>query len=90
MRILADVGCGHGASTRIMASTYPASKFVGYDYHQRSIERASKAAADAGLADRARLAIACAADFPGTGFDLITTFDCLHDMGQLNATQHQT
>jgi SAM-dependent methyltransferase len=79
---VADVGCGHGASSRIMAAAFPASQFVGYDYHARSVEQASKAAAEAGLADSVRFAVASATDFPGTGYDLITTFDCLHDMGQ--------
>jgi SAM-dependent methyltransferase len=78
---VADVGCGHGASTRIMAQAYPASVFTGYDYHERSVEHASKAAGDAGLAERARFAVAAADQFPGTGYDLITAFDCLHDMG---------
>ena len=78
---VADVGCGHGASTRIMAQAFPASTFTGYDYHARSIEHAGKAAADAGLGDRVRFAVAPADAFPGTGYDLITAFDCLHDMG---------
>jgi SAM-dependent methyltransferase len=78
---VADVGCGHGASTRIMAQAYPASTFTGYDYHAASIERASKAAADAGLGERTRFAVAPADQFPGTGYDLVTAFDCLHDMG---------
>ena len=78
---VADIGCGHGASTRIMAEAFPASVFTGYDYHPRSVEQASKAAADAGLGDRARFAVAPADAFPGTGYDLITAFDCLHDMG---------
>jgi SAM-dependent methyltransferase len=79
---VADVGCGYGASTRIMAEAFPASVFAGYDYHVRAIERASKAAADAGLAYRVCHAVARADEFPGVGYDLITTFDCLHDMGQ--------
>lgn len=79
---VADVGCGHGASTRIMAEAFPSSRFTGFDYHARSVDRASKAAADAGLSDRVRFAVASAAEFPGTGYDLVTTFDCLHDMGQ--------
>ncbi len=78
---VADVGCGHGASTRIMAEAFPTSTFTGYDYHGRSVEHASKAAADAGLGDRVRFAVAPADAFPGTGYDLITAFDCLHDMG---------
>ena len=78
---VADIGCGHGASTRIMADAYPASRFAGYDCHERSIEHARKAAAEAGLADRVRFEAATAADFPGSGYDLIATFDCWHDMG---------
>src|SRR5580692_914055 len=80
--LVADVGCGHGASTRIMAEAFPASRFTGFDYHARSVERAGQAAADAGLSDRVRFAVASATEFPGAGYDLITTFDCLHDMGQ--------
>jgi SAM-dependent methyltransferase len=86
---VADVGCGHGASTRIMAEAFPASRFTGFDYHAPSVDRASKAAAEAGLSDRARFAVASATEFPGAGYDLITTFDCLHDMGQpAAAAQH--
>jgi SAM-dependent methyltransferase len=78
---VADVGCGHGASTLIMAEAYPRSTFVGFDYHQASIERARAAAAAAGLSDRVRFEVASAADYPGTGYDLVAMFDCLHDMG---------
>jgi len=78
---VADVGCGHGASTQIMAAAFPASRFTGYDYHARSVTRAAKAAADAGFGDQIRFAVAAADEFDGTGYDLITTFDCLHDMG---------
>jgi len=78
---VADVGCGHGASTLIMAEAFPRSSFVGYDYHERSIERARAAAAAAGLADRVRFEVAGAHSFPGDGLDLVTMFDCLHDMG---------
>jgi SAM-dependent methyltransferase len=78
---VADVGCGLGASTIIMAQAYSRSTFVGYDYHEPSIEAARKAAADAGVNRRARFEIASAVGFPGTGFDLICLFDCLHDMG---------
>jgi SAM-dependent methyltransferase len=86
---VADVGCGHGASTRIMAQAFPASTFTGYDYHDRSIVHASKAGADAGLSDRVRFASAAADAFPGTGYDLITAFDCLHDMGHpVSAARH--
>jgi len=86
---VADVGCGHGASTLIMARAYPRSKFVGYDYHGPSIERARAAAADAGLAERVRFEVARAQDFPGKGFDLVGLFDCLHDMGDpVGAARH--
>jgi SAM-dependent methyltransferase len=78
---VADVGCGHGASTIIMGAAYPASTFVGYDYHQGSIDAARQRAADAGLSDRVRFEAASAKDYPGRGFDLIAFFDCLHDMG---------
>jgi SAM-dependent methyltransferase len=86
---VADVGCGLGASTIIMAQEYSHSTFVGYDYHQPSIETARKAAADAGVNRRARFELASAADFHGTGFDLICLFDCLHDMGDpVGAARH--
>jgi SAM-dependent methyltransferase len=78
---VADVGCGHGASTIIMAEAFPASTFVGFDYHGPSIEHAKKAAEAAGLGDRVRFEVARAQDFPGTGYDLVAVFDCLHDMG---------
>jgi SAM-dependent methyltransferase len=78
---VADVGCGHGASTVILAQAYPESSFVGFDYHAPSIEAARKAAAEAGVADRVRFEVASAKDFPGTGYDLLAVFDCLHDMG---------
>jgi SAM-dependent methyltransferase len=78
---VADVGCGLGASTIIMAQAYPHSTFVGYDYHQPSIDAARKAAAEAGVDRRARFDIATAQEIPGTGFDLVCMFDCLHDMG---------
>lgn len=78
---VADVGCGHGASTIIMARAFPNSSFVGFDYHDASIQWAGKAAADAGVGDRCRFEAARAQDFPGTGYDLVACFDCLHDMG---------
>src|SRR3954451_3348849 len=68
---VADVGCGHGASTLIMAQAFPASTFVGFDYHAGSIERARDRAAAAGLSDRVRFEVAPAADYPGTGYDLV-------------------
>lgn len=78
---VADVGCGHGASTLILADAYPRSTFVGYDYHAASIEVARAHAAAAGLGDRVRFEVAGAADFPDQGLDLVAMFDCLHDMG---------
>ena len=78
---VADVGCGHGASTVVLAKAYPASTFVGYDYHPASIDAARKAAAEAGVADRVTFEVASAKDYPGTGYDLVAFFDCLHDMG---------
>jgi ubiquinone/menaquinone biosynthesis C-methylase UbiE len=78
---VADVGCGHGASTVLLAQTYPRARILGSDYHQVSIDTARKRAADAGVADRARFEVASAQTFSGTGYDLVATFDCLHDMG---------
>lgn len=83
---VADVGCGHGASTLIMAQAYPNSTFVGFDYHDASIDVARKNAASAGVADRARFEVASALDFTspssaGGVYDLVCFFDCLHDMG---------
>jgi SAM-dependent methyltransferase len=79
--LVADVGFGHGASTILMAQAWPRSSFVGFDYHQPSIERAQKAAAKAGVADRCRFQVAAASDYPGAGYDLVAIFDALHDMG---------
>jgi len=78
---VADVGCGHGASTILMAQAFPASSFVGYDYHDESIATARKRAAEAGVGDRVQFEASLAATYPGSGYDLVTTFDCLHDMG---------
>jgi len=78
---VADIGCGLGASTILLAQAYPNSRFTGSDYHDQSIELARKHAADAGVADRAGFEVASAATFSGTGYDLAATFDCLHDMG---------
>ncbi len=78
---VADLGRGHGASTVIMALAYPKSTFVGFDYHEASIDEARKAAKHAGVDDRVRFEVASAADFAGVGFDLVACFDCLHDMG---------
>jgi SAM-dependent methyltransferase len=78
---VADIGCGHGSSTILMAQAYPRSTFVGSDYHDGSIETARRRAKDAGVADRVRFETAAAAAHPGGGYDLVTMFDCLHDMG---------
>ncbi|MFZ1989984.1 MAG: class I SAM-dependent methyltransferase [Alphaproteobacteria bacterium] len=78
---VADIGCGHGASTIILAQAFPKSKFYGFDYHEGSIERAKAAAKDAGVADRITFARASAKDFPKHNYDLVAMFDCLHDMG---------
>jgi SAM-dependent methyltransferase len=78
---VADVGCGHGASTIVMAKAYPKSEFFGFDYHLPSIERARKLAADDGVGDRITFVQANAKDFPANGYDLVAFFDCLHDMG---------
>jgi SAM-dependent methyltransferase len=78
---VADVGCGHGASTILMAQAYPKSKFVGFDYHGRSIEHAWQKATAAGVADRVGFQVAWAKGFPGKDYDLVAFFDCLHDMG---------
>jgi SAM-dependent methyltransferase len=86
---VADVGCGHGASTILLAQAFPASTFVGFDYHEPSIRWAAKAAAAAGVSDRCEFAVADAAAYPGTGYDLIAFFDCLHDMGDpIGAARH--
>ncbi len=78
---VADVGCGLGASTILMAQAFPNSTFVGYDYHCDSIEMARQRADEAGVADRITFEIAKAKDYPGSGFDFVAFFDCLHDMG---------
>jgi SAM-dependent methyltransferase len=78
--IAADVGCGHGASTLLLARAYPRSRFVGYDNHPGSIEQARRSAEREGIADRVRFEVADATSFPGSGFDLVAHFDSLHDM----------
>jgi SAM-dependent methyltransferase len=86
---VADVGCGHGASTVIMAAAYPNSEFFGFDYHDASIERANQAAEEAGVEDRISFEVASAKDYPGSGYDLVCVFDCLHDMGDpVGASAH--
>jgi SAM-dependent methyltransferase len=78
---VADVGCGHGASTLLMAQTYPESEFFGFDYHDASIATASEKAKKAGLESRVHFDIAPAKSFPGKDYDFVACFDCLHDMG---------
>lgn len=86
---VADVGCGHGASTIIMAQAFPNSEFFGFDYHAPSIQRAREAAREAGVDDRITFATAAAKEYPGTGYDLVCVFDCLHDMGDpVGASRH--
>jgi SAM-dependent methyltransferase len=86
---VADIGCGHGASTIIMAEAFPNSQFFGFDYHDASIDRAREAAGDAGVGDRISFEIASAKDYPGSGYDLVCVFDCLHDMGDpVGASAH--
>ncbi len=77
----ADVGCGHGASTILMAQAFPNSEFHGFDYHEKSIETARQKAAQAGVSDRVTFEVAKSKEFPGTDYDFVTFFDCLHDMG---------
>ena len=87
--LVADVGCGHGASTILMAQAFPNSTFVGSDYHDGSIDTARQRAQEAGLADRVSFQVAPAAAFSGSGYDLVTMFDCLHDMGDpVGAARH--
>jgi 2-polyprenyl-3-methyl-5-hydroxy-6-metoxy-1,4-benzoquinol methylase len=77
---VADVGCGLGASTILMAKAFPRSRFRGFDYHPGSIDLANRRARDAGVAERVTFSVAKSTDYPGTGYDLVTHFDCLHDM----------
>ncbi len=86
---VADIGCGHGASTVIMAQAYPASRFVGFDFHAPSITTATQRAEEGGVADRASFVQGTAKDYPGNDYDLICYFDCLHDMGDpVGAARH--
>jgi SAM-dependent methyltransferase len=78
---VADIGCGHGASTIVMAKAYPKSEFFGFDYHPESISAANDAAQAARVGGRVHFEISSAADFPGENYDLVACFDCLHDMG---------
>jgi 2-polyprenyl-3-methyl-5-hydroxy-6-metoxy-1,4-benzoquinol methylase len=86
---VADVGCGLGASTILMAKSYPNSEFVGFDYHEKSIETAKQRATDARVAERIRFEVASAKSYPGKEYDFVTFFDCLHDMGDpVGASTH--
>jgi ubiquinone/menaquinone biosynthesis C-methylase UbiE len=84
------VGCGHGASTILMAQAFPNSEFVGFDYHAPSIEQARAAAKQAGFTNgRVRFEVAGAKEFPGHDYDFVAVFDCLHDMGDpAGASRH--
>ncbi len=86
---VADMGCGHGASTILMAQAYPNSRFLGSDYHEPSIDTARQRAIEAGVADRITFNVAGADAFAGKDLDLVTTFDALHDMGDpVGAARH--
>jgi SAM-dependent methyltransferase len=86
---VADVGCGHGASTVLMAQAFPKSRFFGFDYHAASIRTAAARATEGGVAERAEFAQATAKNYPGTDYDLVCFFDCLHDMGDpVGAARH--
>jgi SAM-dependent methyltransferase len=87
--IVADVGCGHGASAILMAQAFPASRFVGFDYHEESIRVARERAGEAGVADRVRFEVAAADGYPEAGYDLVAFFDSLHDLGDpVGAAMH--
>ena len=86
---VADVGCGHGASTILMATAFPRSEFFGSDYHEGSIAIARRRAHEAGVGDRAHFEVAPAARYAGEDYALVTMFDCLHDMGDpVGAARH--
>jgi 2-polyprenyl-3-methyl-5-hydroxy-6-metoxy-1,4-benzoquinol methylase len=87
--LVADIGCGHGSSTILMAQAFPHSSFVGSDYHEGSIETARRRAQEAGVADRVHFHVASADEASGADYDLVTMFDCLHDMGDpVGAARH--
>ena len=86
---VADVGCGKGASTLLMAKAFPKSKFFGFDYHDKSIEGARESAHRQGLTDRVTFEVSKAKDYPGKDYDFVAVFDCLHDMGDpIGAAKH--
>jgi ubiquinone/menaquinone biosynthesis C-methylase UbiE len=86
---VADVGCGHGASSILIARAFPNSSVVGFDYHGPSVERARVAACEAGIEQRCRFEVADAKSYPGNDYDLVAFFDCLHDMGDpVGAAKH--
>jgi SAM-dependent methyltransferase len=86
---VADIGCGYGSSTILMAKAFPNSSFYGFDYHDLSIQMARRAAEAEGVAERAKFQVASAKSFPGEGYDLATVFDALHDMGDpVGASKH--
>lgn len=87
--LVADVGCGYGSSTIIMAKAFPKSRFVGYDYHLESIEWAKNCAVTEGVSGNTTFEVALAKNYPRNGFDLVAFFDCLHDMGDpVGAAKH--
>ena len=86
---VADIGCGHGASTIVLAKAYPNSRFYGFDAHPASVAQARAHAEEAGVADRVTFEVAKGTDYPGSGYDLVAYFDCLHDMGDpANSIRH--
>ncbi len=86
---VADVGCGKGASTILMAKAFPHSRFFGFDYHDQSIEAARESARRHGVADRVAFEVSKAKEFPGKNYDFVAVFDCLHDMGDpIGAAAH--
>jgi len=86
---VADVGCGKGASTLLMAKAFPKSRFYGFDYHGKSIEAARESAKRQGVADQVTFEVAAAKEYPGKDYDLVAVFDCLHDMGDpVGAAKH--